>query len=544
MEQGDVLTCALEYENLGYSIIPVGKDKKPLIKWEEFQKRKASRKEIIQWFMDFKEVNIGIVTGEISNLVVVDLDDIQYQKALEHYLPPLLEMPISSTPRGGRHFYFNYPSYEVRNATNILNKVDIRGEGGYVVAPPSSNGNGKNYEWLPELSVKETHPVNITEDLKALLSSYSSLSFSSLKGVTPETVTVVGPVLEEGKRNDQLFHAGLTVAKGGESQEYVFNLLKMLALQCVPPYPEKELPAMVASIFARVKRKEVNLSAEVERILTVTDGDISVTELVNSLQPVTGVTSVTVRDNVRQILHRLKAKGIIKKSGRKDGVYRYVDKTIEVIDFSAAPTDEYNIKLPLDLNHHCCIYPGNVIVIAGSKSAGKTAMCLNIAKDNMDTKKVVYLTSEMGDTEMRSRLEAFDWIPFENWKKMTAIRRVSDWADLIDGEDKIFIIDYLEINQDRPWMVGDEIKAVFEKLKDGVCIIALQKNPNSELARGGASSLDKSRLYLSLDFISEGSHSRMKIIDCKTPRGKYNPRGMIKDYKLIGGSKYEEMIEY
>ena len=51
------------------------------------------------------------------------------------------------------------------------------------------------------------------------------------------------------------------------------------------------------------------------------------------------------------------------------------------------------------------IYPGNIVIVAGSKSAGKTSFLLNTVKENMHQHEIVYLNSEMGDTEFRKRLE-------------------------------------------------------------------------------------------------------------------------------------------
>jgi hypothetical protein len=61
-------------EEIGWSVIPVGIDKKPLIAWKEYQSRKATRDEITKWLQDFPNANLGVVTGEISGITVVDID--------------------------------------------------------------------------------------------------------------------------------------------------------------------------------------------------------------------------------------------------------------------------------------------------------------------------------------------------------------------------------------------------------------------------------------------------------------------------------------
>lgn len=140
--QMNILKEALNYSKQGFSVIPIGQDKKPLIPWKKYQKEKASEEQIQKWFNKFPEANVGIVTGAISGIVVVDVEaggDIKD-------LPPTV---IAKTGGGGWHFYYKHPGFEVKNATRIKIRdlTDIRGDGGYVVAPPSLHKSGKNYEW-------------------------------------------------------------------------------------------------------------------------------------------------------------------------------------------------------------------------------------------------------------------------------------------------------------------------------------------------------------------------------------------------------------
>jgi hypothetical protein len=56
------------------SCFPVGKDKKPLIQWKEYQERRATEEEVDKWIETFPEMQIGIVTGKISGIIVVDIE--------------------------------------------------------------------------------------------------------------------------------------------------------------------------------------------------------------------------------------------------------------------------------------------------------------------------------------------------------------------------------------------------------------------------------------------------------------------------------------
>ena len=152
----------MEYLNKwGFSVIPLLPNKKPLIKWEEYQQRKPTEKEIRGWWIKYPDSMIGIVTGKISNLAVIDVDSKD-----ERDIPSAFEgyenIPTVSTPRGF-HFYFAYQD-GITNTVNIGGKkIDIRGEGGYVVAPPSKTDNGNQYRW--EFSLIDGLPKFPTEIL-------------------------------------------------------------------------------------------------------------------------------------------------------------------------------------------------------------------------------------------------------------------------------------------------------------------------------------------------------------------------------------------
>jgi hypothetical protein len=103
------LEAALAYANKGLSVIPIGNDKKPLIKWEPHQKTRATGETVRQWWKKFPGANIGIVTGTISNLFVVDCDTPASTQRIQEAIPESLAVPCETTPRGGMHFFFPTP---------------------------------------------------------------------------------------------------------------------------------------------------------------------------------------------------------------------------------------------------------------------------------------------------------------------------------------------------------------------------------------------------------------------------------------------------
>lgn len=138
----ELLSAALFYLKSGFSIIPVGRNKKPHIPWKEFQTRHPSEGEVSTWFDTYRVASIGIVTGSVSGVVVVDVEK-------GGVIDDFPKTVMSQTGGGGWHLYYKYdPQRPVNNYGRIRDLTDIRGDGGYVIAPPSLHRSGEYYTWL------------------------------------------------------------------------------------------------------------------------------------------------------------------------------------------------------------------------------------------------------------------------------------------------------------------------------------------------------------------------------------------------------------
>lgn len=136
-----------KYINQGYSVFPVqlskkGEkvEKKPVVEWADYQQRYATDQEINVWcsMLDFNA--LGMATGKISGITVLDIDD----PSITTYDSKMKVKTIS----GGFHLWYKYKP-GVRNTVRVGEKLmDVRGDGGYVVVPPSELSGVGKYEWL------------------------------------------------------------------------------------------------------------------------------------------------------------------------------------------------------------------------------------------------------------------------------------------------------------------------------------------------------------------------------------------------------------
>jgi hypothetical protein len=150
-----VADCARAYAARGWSVIPVQpRGKRPIVAWREFQQRIAGEDEIARWFGHWPDANVAIVTGRISGIVVVDVDtrhggpdSVADAERRHGRLPATVE---SATGGGGRHLYYAHPGTPMANRVAMLPGVDLRGDGGCVVAPPSVHPSGRRYAWVAQ----------------------------------------------------------------------------------------------------------------------------------------------------------------------------------------------------------------------------------------------------------------------------------------------------------------------------------------------------------------------------------------------------------
>jgi hypothetical protein len=154
--------AALRCRERGWSVIPIEPGgKKPLIPWAAYQTQRATVRQIRRWWTQWPDANVGIVCGEISGLAVADFDA-RHKSDVNAFLKDNPTARVVRTGSGGWHLYYQHPGRRVPNQVSREGGYDVRGDGGFVVAPPSRHANGRRYEWTEQGKIGP-YPADLTQ---------------------------------------------------------------------------------------------------------------------------------------------------------------------------------------------------------------------------------------------------------------------------------------------------------------------------------------------------------------------------------------------
>jgi len=226
-ETNPLLKAALEYAALGWKVFPLVPGQKVPATPNGFKDASFDKAKIEDWWFVQPNANIGIATGKESNLTVVDVD------SKNNGMVNWGELDISSdemgrvvwTPRTGLHAYYTY-NPDVRTTVGLLPGIDIRNDGAYVVAPPST------FEGNP---YRPGDRVSMLSVPLAITSLYN-------KPVPVSNVTMGLDDIIEGGRNDYLTKvAGMLQRKSMPVKTIQAALHAVNEQQCFPPLSDKEV---------------------------------------------------------------------------------------------------------------------------------------------------------------------------------------------------------------------------------------------------------------------------------------------------------------
>jgi hypothetical protein len=249
----DKLAAALDYAARGLQVFPCRAGTKLPATVDGFKSATTDAAQIRAWWTRWPDANVAVATGAASGVVVLDVDIVsggtESLERLKQENGPLPRGPQVLTGSGGTHVYFAYPELGVHNSVGQLGKgLDVRGDGGYVVAPPSLHESGNPYKWLRPLN------GNLPGPPEWLL----EVNEKRRKGVAS-----VGDTIEKGERDNTLTSlAGSMRARGMGEPEILAALEVTNKTRCVPPLPGSDLRRIAGSVSRYPTREKIEQERE------------------------------------------------------------------------------------------------------------------------------------------------------------------------------------------------------------------------------------------------------------------------------------------
>lgn len=269
------------YYEVGFCVLPVVKGtKRPSINWRAFQTQRPSLEETLKLFEEKFDPNLAVVCGKVSNLVVLDVDDVQkfeeFTKKLGIDLEELLSLPTTVQTGKGVHVYFQYPEGEEVGIYRFTEYgFEVRGDGAVVVAPPSLHPNGSIYifrnarfdtsedlieylkgltlpslpQWLLEI-VRETR--NRASSFESFTPSVESVGDEAKESLIGVLIEELRPFWTEGYRHELALGLGGWLARMGVPLEVCEEAVRRLVYETEDPELEDRLRA-VRDMYRNIK---------------------------------------------------------------------------------------------------------------------------------------------------------------------------------------------------------------------------------------------------------------------------------------------------
>lgn len=234
--------------------------KRPLVKWKPFQTTAPTPEQLFDWWWgQFPGANIATATGRGTGIVVLDLDSAEALALWAEHGPhdgPQVERDDH------RHIYLQHPGDEAvpnRAAVGGIPGLDVRGDGGMIILPPSMHRTGQSYKWLMGQStvlpaypgwLRELNPPRSqagSAGRRAGRRRPGKLRTGAVGGGGAVPKALAG--LSEGSRNDGLFRALFRAYAIGIRGNALRTTAQLLGGRCSPPLPVSEVDQILASVL-------------------------------------------------------------------------------------------------------------------------------------------------------------------------------------------------------------------------------------------------------------------------------------------------------
>ncbi|WP_095210202.1 AAA family ATPase [Endozoicomonas ascidiicola] len=266
--------------------------KAPRFRWKQYQDEAPDDSQVEHWAQLFPHTNWAIITG--YGVVVVDADSAEAVRFIEE--GAITRTPLRATTSKGKHYYFQVnPDYPIHNSVR-KNKIDLRGIGGYVVAPGSTHADGTLYQWETDgyMDINDIHDLPmLTPDDIATINGFNGqaaedkpvgdLGFSTDQYQLPHD----GSNLAEGQgRNNAAASMAGQLIQQGHSLMDIKRTLDQWNQSNTPPLSDAELNTTIASISKTHTNNNPGAVISIEPPPKPLFEFCHVEELVNGVKPI------------------------------------------------------------------------------------------------------------------------------------------------------------------------------------------------------------------------------------------------------------------
>lgn len=254
---------AISYEKRGWAIFPC-KGKVPLTP-NGFKDATTDIGQILAWAKQYPDANIAIATGNISGIFVVDADEHSAAQMLQKQ-SLVTKTVIGKTGRGYHCIYRIPDGVTIPCKTGLLPKVDIRGTGGYIIAPPSIHPSGKRYEFLysPKDTAVADPPAKLVDlILNGVPSSSPEDTSAQTRNVMELREVAQGGIQEHDGRNQAATRLFGYLLRHYVDVKVAVSLLEIWNGTNSPPLTAHELNKVMESVSGRelMRRKREGASS-------------------------------------------------------------------------------------------------------------------------------------------------------------------------------------------------------------------------------------------------------------------------------------------
>lgn len=252
---------------------------------------------------------------------------------------------------------------------------------------------------------------------------------------------------------------------------------------------------------SKISEKERNVTEDVRRWVDYSTGEWYIGNLYSDLT----LKEKKEKDVARHAVGLLVKDGIIENVSKRSGNYRKIQKTFTPMNIEGASgLPIANFRYPLEVEKYAKTYPKSVTTVNGFPNQGKSAFVFEIARMNRNLfpgRKPRFQSSEAGEDEIKEKLMFYpqDQFPIGWWiNNIDFIERYDTWWDIIDP-DGLNIIDYVSDNLEN-FKIAYYIKEIHKKLKKGVAIVVLQRDPAKPNSYGGQATRHDTRLAIDIEY--------------------------------------------